>query len=92
MVKNNYNAKVWTKTSKIPENVYIEQRVDINKIDPDFYKKGDLIIDTCMGSGSTGICAKELNRHFFGIEIDKDYFKIASKRINKVKVQNTLLN
>jgi len=54
--------------------------------------EGDLIIDTCMGSGSTGICAKELNRHFFGIEIDKDYFKIASKRINKVKVQNTLLN
>jgi len=43
MVKNNYNAKVWTKTFKIPENVYIEQRVDINKVDPDFYKKGDLI-------------------------------------------------
>ena len=46
--------------------------------------ENDLIIDTCMGSGSTGLISKELNRDFFGIEIDKNYFEIASSRIKKV--------
>lgn len=44
----------------------------------------DLVIDTCMWSWSTGIVAKNLNRDFIGIELDKDYFKIASDRINNI--------
>jgi len=35
-----------------------------------------------MGSGSTGIAAKNLNREFIGIELDPSYFKIAENRIN----------
>ena len=35
-----------------------------------------------MGSGSTGIACKNLNRNFIGIELDKDYFEIAKQRIN----------
>lgn len=42
----------------------------------------DLILDNCMGSGSTGVVCKNLNRNFIGIEIDSDYFKIAEQRIN----------
>ena len=34
-----------------------------------------------MGSGTTGVAAKELGRSFIGIEIDKEYYKIAKKRI-----------
>lgn len=34
-----------------------------------------------MGSGTTGVAAKELGRSFIGIEINKDYFKIANDRI-----------
>lgn len=34
-----------------------------------------------MGSGSTGIVAKQLGRSFIGIELDKDYFEIAKQRI-----------
>ena len=43
--------------------------------------KGGLVIDPCMGSGTTGIACKELDRNFIGIELNKDYFKIAKNRI-----------
>lgn len=45
--------------------------------------ENDLIIDCCMGSGSTGIVALKNNRDFIGIEIDEKYFKIAKERIEK---------
>lgn len=41
----------------------------------------DLIIDTCMGSGSTGIVALENGRDFIGIELEEGYFNIAKERI-----------
>jgi len=40
------------------------------------------IFDPCMGSGTTGIACKNLNRNFIGIEKDEAYFKIAEQRIN----------
>ena len=46
--------------------------------------ENDLVVDTCMGSGSTGIVALENNRDFFGIELDKKYFDIDVERINQV--------
>ena len=50
-------------------------------------KKGDLILDPFMGSGTTGVVAKKLCRNFIGIEIDKKYSKIATNRINKTEVE-----
>jgi DNA modification methylase len=44
--------------------------------------EGDLILDPFLGSGSTGIAAKNLKRDFIGIEIDPGYFAIAQERIN----------
>lgn len=47
-----------------------------------YSNENDLILDSCMGSGSTGVACKNLNRNFIGIEIDAEYFKIAEQRIN----------
>ena len=44
--------------------------------------KDDLILDPFMGSGTTGIVCKNLNRNFIGIELDDKYFEIAKKRIH----------
>lgn len=41
----------------------------------------DTVLDNCMGSGSTGVACKNLNRSFIGIEIEKKYFDIAKERI-----------
>jgi DNA modification methylase len=45
--------------------------------------ESDLVVDTCMGSGSTGLMAIKNNRKFIGIELDETYFKIAQDRINE---------
>jgi len=42
---------------------------------------GDTVLDPFMGSGTTGLAARNLNRDFIGIELDPDYFKIAEARI-----------
>lgn len=52
--------------------------------------EGDTVLDFCMGSGSTGVACKNLNREFIGIELDKDYFSIAEERINKIDVKRKL--
>lgn len=44
--------------------------------------KGETVLDFTMGSGSTGIACKNLDRGFIGIEKDDNYFEIASRRIN----------
>jgi len=45
-------------------------------------KEGDTVLDPFTGSGTTGAVAKKLNRNFIGIEISKEYFDIATHRIN----------
>ena len=49
-----------------------------------YTNENDTILDCFMGSGSTGVACKKLNRNFIGIEIDEKYFKIAEERINNV--------
>lgn len=43
---------------------------------------GDTVLDNCMGSGSTGVACVKTNRKFIGIELDRTYFNIATKRID----------
>ena len=47
-----------------------------------YTNEGETVLDFTMGSGTTGVACKNLNRKFIGIELDKKYFEIAEKRIN----------
>ena len=47
-----------------------------------YTNKGETVLDFTMGSGTTGVACKNLNRDFIGIELDETYFKIAQERIN----------
>ena len=48
-----------------------------------YTNEGETVLDFTMGSGSTGVAAKNLNRNFIGIELDETYFNIAKKRIEE---------
>jgi len=48
-----------------------------------YSKEGDKVLDPTMGSGSTGVACKNMNRHFIGIEMDKEIYDIAVERLNK---------
>ena len=52
--------------------------------------EGDIVFDPFMGSGTTGKMAKQLNRDFIGIEIDKEYFEIAKTRIEGTQYNKAL--
>jgi len=47
--------------------------------------EGDMILDPFMGSGSTGVAAKKNNRNFTGVELSKNYFQMATRRIHEVQ-------
>jgi len=51
-----------------------------------YTNQNDTVLDFTMGSGSTGIAAKNLNRKFIGIEKDQNYFNIAKDRIEGVLI------
>ena len=51
-----------------------------------YTNENDIVLDFTMGSGSTGIAAKNLNRKFIGIEKDQNYFNIAKDRIEGVLI------
>jgi len=55
-----------------------------------FSNENDLVVDLTMGSGTTGVAGKNLNRSFIGIEQDDKYFEIAEKRIKETKQQTKL--
>ena len=48
-----------------------------------YSNENDTVLDNCMGSGSTGVACKNLNRNFIGMELDENYFNIAKERIEE---------
>lgn len=53
--------------------------------------EGETIFDPYMGSGTTGVAALRMSRHFIGCEIDTKYFAIAEKRVKSAALQPALL-
>lgn len=50
----------------------------------------DIVLDNCMGSGSTGVACVRTNRNFIGMEIVDEYFEIAKERIEREEAQITI--
>ena len=50
-----------------------------------YTNEGEIVLDNCMGSGSTGVACLNANRKFIGIELDENYYNIACNRINNTK-------
>ena len=55
-----------------------------------YTNKCDLVLDNCMGSGTTAVACIKEKRHFIGYEITKEYFDIAQERIKQEQSQATL--
>ena len=47
-----------------------------------YSNEGDVVLDPCMGSGTTGIASLNTNRGFIGIEREEEYYKVAEERLN----------
>ena len=47
-----------------------------------YTNEGETVLDFCMGSGTTGVASRNLNRDFIGIEKDESYFEIAQERLD----------
>jgi DNA modification methylase len=48
-----------------------------------FTQEGDLVLDPFLGAGTTAVAAKQLNRHYIGIELKREYYELAVKELQK---------
>ena len=53
-----------------------------------YTNENEIVLDNCMGSGSTGIACINTNRKFIGIEKEEKYFNIAKERIEKAEKEH----
>ena len=64
--------------AQFPENLVKDHIVSWSNM-------GDTVLDCFMGSGTTGVACVNTGRKFIGIELDKQYFEIAEKRIEEAR-------
>ncbi|MGQ5176958.1 DNA-methyltransferase [Bacillus halotolerans] len=55
-----------------------------------YTSEGELILDNCMGSGTTAVAALQLNRNFIGFETEPEYVQIANQRLEAVRRGSSL--
>jgi len=96
--ENMSNYETINSGERYPRNI-IKFNRDKNKIHPTqkpvalleyliktYTNENDTVLDFTMGSGTTGVACKNLNRDFIGIELDQEYFNIAKQRIESTLI------
>ena len=87
--KNHITTAVNTDTTTKIHRAVMKQEVSDWFIEK-FTQEGQTVLDCFMGLGTTGISCKSRNRNFIGVEKDKTYFDIASKRIDEVRAETPI--
>lgn len=95
---NNYKTEWHQEKTNYPRNI-LEFDLDNEKLHPTqkpgalleymiktYTNEGDLVLDNCMGSGSTAIACINTNRNYIGFEMDNVYYELATKRIGEHKL------
>tara|TARA_R100000951_G_scaffold97898_1_gene87712 strand:- start:940 stop:1641 length:702 start_codon:yes stop_codon:yes gene_type:complete len=77
-----YKSQVNKKDKALYDHPTVKPVEILEKLLTNHTMEGDFVLDPFMGSGSTGVACKNLNREFIGIELDLKYYNTASKRIN----------
>lgn len=86
--QNYEDAKTWWEApincqdKKLYKHPTIKPLDMIKRVIRNSTKEGDTVLDPFMGSGTTGVACKNLDRNFIGIELDFNYYMIAEERIN----------
>lgn len=55
-----------------------------------YTNEGALVLDNCIGSGTTAVACINTNRNYIGFELDKHYFDVANERVEKVRTEKML--
>ena len=81
--------KYWiTNSNKVDKELYLHPTIKpleiIKKQILHTTQEKDIVLDCFCGSGTTCVAAKETNRHFIGMEINEEYWKIANNRLNGI--------
>lgn len=57
-----------------------------------YTNENEIVLDNCIGSGTTAIACMNTNRNYIGFELDKNYFELANKRIVKHNKQISMFD
>ena len=79
-----YPTQVWKfKGDTLISNLHPTQKpvLLLEELIKTYSNVGDLVLDNCMGSGSTGVAAMNTGRDFIGIELEEEYYGVACRRL-----------
>lgn len=80
---SNWNGSLFGNKSKAVKHPTQKPLPLIEYLVKTYSNEGDMVLDNCMGVGTTGVACVHTNRNFIGYELNEDYFKIAQDIINK---------
>lgn len=85
-----FNCMDWERDDVTTEKIHPTQKPVklLKKLIKIFTDEGDIVIDPTAGSGATLIAALELNRKAYGFEIDRKFYKSATKWIEEIRLRN----
>lgn len=88
---SNWNGALFGKTEKATKHP-TQKPVDLcGYLIRTYSNPGDLVLDNCMGSGTTAVACIETGRDFIGMELNPEYFLIAESRVKMAQMQPSLL-